>query len=291
MQIGIQFHDTKELPFEERIKNVRKQGFSCVQLDLAKSIRENSVRNSALTPGYAMYLRRLFAKEELDIAALGCYMNLANPDEEKLQETVKRYKAQIRFASILGAGVVGTETGAPNQAYVYEPACHTKEALNVLIHNLAQIVEYAQQTGVVVAIEPVYRHIVYNAKVAREVLDTIQSPNLQIILDPVNLLHSCNYHHQKDIVKEAIDLLGEDIAVVHIKDYQMTAKGLISVAAGTGEMDYKDIMRFIKKEKPYIHTIIEYTNEKNSASTKKFVEDLYDATHLPDPKEGDYRRK
>ena len=291
MQIGIRFHDTKELPLAERIYAVKEQGFSCVHLALSKSIRENSVRNSALTPGYAMHLRRLFADAGVDIAVLGCYMNLATPNENDLTETLKRYQTHIRFASLLGAGVVGTETGAPNESYVYEEACHSQKALDYFIKNLAKVVEYAEKMGVIVAIEPVYRHIVFNAKRAREVLDTIQSPNLQIILDPVNLLDTCNYRKHEDIIKEAIDVLGEDVAVIHIKDFQMTAKGLISVAAGTGEMNYDDLMTFIKKDKPYIHATLEDTLPENAVAAREFVQQFYENTQLPDPKEGDYRRK
>lgn len=52
---------------------------------------------------------------------LGCYLNLADPDGARLAETIEKYKAQIRFASWLGAGVVGTETGNPNSLYVPDP--------------------------------------------------------------------------------------------------------------------------------------------------------------------------
>ena len=40
-----------------------------------------------------------------------------------------------------------------------------------------------------IAIEPVVKHIVYDARRARTVLDEIGSPNLQILFDPVNLLN------------------------------------------------------------------------------------------------------
>ncbi len=290
IQIGIRLHDTKELPLVERIKTVKDQGFSCVHLALSKVIRENSVQYSSLTPGYAMYLRKLFEEAEIDIAVLGCYLNLANPNEAKLKETIKMYLAQIRFAGILGAGVVGTETGAPNESYTYEEACHSKKALDYFIKNLARVVEYAEQMGVIVAIEPVYRHIVYNAKRAREVLDTIQSPNLQIIFDPVNLLDECNYNNQADIFKEAIDLLGEEISVLHIKDFQMTDKGLISVAAGTGQMKYEDIMRFIKKDKPYIHATLENTLPENAVAARNFIQELYNNTKVPTSEQDNYDR-
>ena len=49
-------------------------------------------------------------------------LNLCNPDPEQHKKIVDKYIASIRFASILGCGVVGTETGAVNTEYKYEPA-------------------------------------------------------------------------------------------------------------------------------------------------------------------------
>ena len=276
MRLGIRLHDTQSLPLPERLEVVNKQGFSCVHLALSKVIKENSVAPEALTPGYAMYLKRLFDSQQLDIAVLGCYLNLANPNPDKLKEIVEKYKAHIRFASILGCGVVGTETGAPNEEYKYEPACHSEEALELFIKNLRPIVEYAEKMGVIFAIEPVWKHIVCNPKRARRVLDEINSPNLQIILDPVNLLDISNYKDQVAIVEEAIDVLGKDVAVVHIKDYVVKDGKLDSVAAGTGMMDYSAIMKFIKDRKPYIHTTLENTVPDNAVQAKEHIWKLWE---------------
>ena len=76
---------------------------------------------------------------------------------------------------------------------IAQPFSFTEEALEIFIKNLRPVVEYAEKLGVIVAIEPVCRHIVNNAKRARKVLDAIDSPNLQIIFDPVNLLDESNY--------------------------------------------------------------------------------------------------
>lgn len=276
MQLGIRFHDTKALPLEERLAEVNRQGFSCVHLALSKVIKENSVAPEALTPGYAMYLKRLFGAQKLDIAVLGCYLNLANPNPDKLSEIVEKYKAHIRFAAHLGCGVVGTETGAPNEEYKYEPACHSEEALELFIKNLRPVVEYAEKMGVIFAIEPVWKHIVCNPVRARRVLDEINSPNLQIILDPVNLLDISNYKNQVAIVEEAIDILGKDVAVVHIKDYVVRDGKLESVAAGNGCMDYTAIMKFIKERKPYIHTTLENTVPENAVQSKEHIWKLWE---------------
>ncbi len=276
MQLGIRLHDTKKLSFEGRIADVRDLGFKCGHLALGKVIDEFSTKDEALTPGLAMYIKNVFAKNNVDIAVLGCYLNLADPNEEQLKKTMHRYMAHIRFASWLGCGVVGTETGCPNETYSYVPECHNEESLQLFIRNLRPVVEYAEKMGVVVAIEPVAKHIVNTSARARRVLDEIGSPNLQIILDPVNLLAGWNYQDAKAIVDEAIELLGEDVAMVHIKDYRVVDGNLKSVAAGTGEMDYTSLMKWMKEKKPYIHATLEDTNPGNNIQAKEFIQKLYD---------------
>ncbi|MCR2050394.1 sugar phosphate isomerase/epimerase [Acetatifactor muris] len=271
MQLGIRLHDTTKRPFEERIAEVHQLGFACGHMALSKVIDEFPTTDEALTPGLAMYIRNVFARNQVDIAVLGCYLNLANPNREQLAETVHRYMAHIRFASWLGCGVVGTETGAPNETYSFTPECHTEEALKLFADNLHPIVEYAEKMGVVVAIEPVYRHIVSNPKRARKVLDEINSPNLQIIFDPVNLLDMENYAERKSVIEEAIELLGADVAMVHLKDCAVRDGKLVSMGCGLGEMDYTVVLKFMKERKPFIHATLEDTKPENNQRVKHFI--------------------
>ena len=272
VQFGIRLHDVKGCTLEEKIKNAKCQGFCCVHLALSKVMGEIPSGDGALTPGYAMYVRKLFERAGLDIAVLGCYLNLAHPDEKELQKILGNYKDHIRFAALLGCGVVGTETGAPNAEYQHEPACRSEEALQVLIRNLRQVVEYAEEMGVVVAIEPVAKHIVYSPERARRVLDEIHSPNLQVILDPVNLLDETNYPQQDTVIEEAIRLLGRDTAVIHLKDYRPEQGMIRSMAAGTGQMDYRQILKFAQTQKPYIQATLEDTTPENAVSARLSLE-------------------
>ena len=276
MQLGIRLHDTKKLPLEERIADVHRLGFQCGHLALAKVIDEYPTTDEALTPDFAMYLKNLFARNQVDIAVLGCYLNLANPNRQQLEKTVHRYMAHIRFASLLGCGVVGTETGAPNETYTYVPECHGEEALQTFITNLRPVVRYAEQMGVILAIEPVWKHIVCNPARARRVLDEIASPNLQIILDPVNLLDISNYKEQTAIVEEAVELLGPDVAMVHLKDYVVEDGKLKSVGCGFGQMDYTAVLKFMKERKPFIHATLEDTTPENNLQAKDFILKLYE---------------
>ncbi|MDE7274411.1 MAG: sugar phosphate isomerase/epimerase [Lachnospiraceae bacterium] len=276
MQFGIRLHDAVKAPIEERLKIVKEQGFTCAHVALSKVISENSVAPEALTPGYAMYLKRLFDKNELDCAVLGCYLNLANPDETQLKAIQEKYKANIRFAAHMGAGVVGTETGAPNVEYKFEEACWNEESLQIFINNLRPVVKYAEQMGVLMAIEPVVRHIVCNPVRARRVLDEIDSPNLRIILDPVNLLESYNYEKQDEIIDEAIELLGKDVAVLHVKDFVMKDGKLVSVPVGQGQCHWDRIIPYMKKEKPFMHATLEDTKPDNAVAALDYITKIYE---------------
>ena len=135
MRIGIRAHDVKYAPLDELIPNIHNQGFHCMHIALSKSIKEFKPEISTMTPGLAMYIKELCAENKVDVAVLGCYLNLCNPNPEQHKKIVEKYKAHIRFASILGCGVVGTETGAVNEEYKYEPANHSEEALETFIEN------------------------------------------------------------------------------------------------------------------------------------------------------------
>ena len=276
MQVGIRLHDTKVQPLPQRLAETRAQGFSCAHVALGKVIGDFPVTNATLTPGLAMYLRKLFAGNDLDVAVLGCYLNLADPNPEQLEKTIGTYKAQIRFASWLGAGVVGTETGTPNEQYAVDPKSRTEEALLTFTRNLDRVVEYAEHMGVVVAIEPVIRHIVYDVHRAKRVLKDIKSPNLQIIFDPVNLLDQTNIAGYHDVLKEAIDVLGEDVAVVHLKDFAIKNGEVEELAVGQGQMEYDELTRFMKYDKPYIHATLENTVPENAVAAREYIQKLWE---------------
>ena len=151
-----------------------------------------------------------------------------------------------------------------------------REALETFIRNLSEVVERAEHWGVSMAIEPVWNHIVYNADRAVEVLKAIQSPNLRIILDPVNLLCMENADDREAIFQDAMEKLCDHIAVVHLKDFVRRDGKLISVAAGTGEMQYESILRFVKERKPFIQATLENTTNENAIAAREFIQRVYD---------------
>lgn len=275
VQFGIRLHDMREGSLEERAAWAREQGFSCGHLALSKTIPGFRMVPGALYAGLGKKIRDIFSAQGVDIAVLGCYKNLAHPDPKTVKDLQDLYVAHLRMAISLGCSVVGTETGAPNEEYRYEPLCHTEVALQSFLRGVAPVVEAAENLGVLFAIEPVWNHIVWNPRVARRVLDEIASPNLRIILDPVNLLSIENYQEREKVIEEALELLGDFVEVVHLKDFRVEGDKLVSIAAGTGMMDYRPIMAYLKKEKPWIQATLENTVPENAVTSREYLEKVY----------------
>ena len=273
--VGLRLHDTKPGTLAERVFYAKQQGFQCCHLALSKTLGKDMIQAMPLTPGLACQV-----KLDLDgfpVTVLGCYLNLAHPDEEVYRQTVRQYVAHLRLNQWLGAGMVGTETGNPNADYAYDPdRSHTEESLELFIRRLEPVVRAAEKLGTMIAIEPVVRHIVSTPRRARRVLDAIASPNLGIIFDPVNLIDSWNYEQLDELIQEAVELLGEEIMTIHLKDFRIDAMGkVISTAAGTGQMDYTRLLRFVRDKKPCIQMTLEDSKPENAEAARRHIEALY----------------
>ncbi|MBR2718262.1 MAG: sugar phosphate isomerase/epimerase [Clostridia bacterium] len=275
MNIGIRLHDTLGTNLEEHLRSAREQGFRCAHIAMSKCVPGFSMKDAPalLTDELAAEVRALLEKYGMECAVLGCYLNLATPDEEELAASVACYKAHLRFARAIGAGVVGTETGAPNTGYKTVPECFTEESLQLFIDRVRPVVQYAEEIGAVLAIEPVCRHIVSTPERARKVLDAIGSPNLQIILDTVNLLNMRNHTRMDELVAQSIELFGDRIRVLHMKDYQPVegAEDVKSMACGTGMMDYTRLLAFAKVH-PGLPMTLEDTVPANAVAAREHLE-------------------
>ncbi len=274
MSVGIRLHDVAGSGLEDRLALAKSQGFGCIHLALSKAMGELYLQPASLTPGLASYVRR--AVEPMDVAVLGCYLNLSHPDEETARSIQGQYIAHLRFSRLLAGAVVGTETGNPNADYRFDPLkSHSPDALQLFIDRLMPLVDAAQKLGAILAIEPVYTHIVCDAKRARTVLDTIHSPNLQIILDPVNLLDPENLHRRDAVLQEAVELLIEETAVMHIKDYVIDKGQMRAVAPGQGLMDYRTLARAVAPLKPRLNMTLEDTPTQSALQAKKHILGLW----------------
>ena len=247
MNIGIRLHDTTPGSLKERLGFARAQGFSCAHVALSKVLDDFAMEDAPekLTDEYALRVRKEFDESGLECAVLGCYLNLADPNAERRAKTQEIYKAHLRFAAKIGARVVGTETYANPESVFSDPAPQSEEAFRLLLDSLKPVVRCAEECGAVLAVEPVWCHIISTPERAVRMLEELPSENLQIILDAVNLIAPEKANRAEDIIRNAISLLGDRVRILHMKDYVITPEGeLDACACGLGSMRYEQLLSF-----------------------------------------------
>ena len=146
--------------------------------------------------------------------------------------------------------------------------------MHIFIENLKRIVEYAEKMGVCIGIEPVYKHIMCNVDRTRQVLDAVNSPNLRVILDPINLLNADNEKQHEKIVEEAFAVLGNEIDAIHIKDYVVKEDGSIvyeKVTVGEGRFNIPHFLGILKEKKPFINILLEASTPENVKASCDYI--------------------
>ena len=273
MNIGIRLHDTKNGTLEERLGFARAQGFSCAHLAMSKAVAGFKMEEAPARladPELAAQVREAFRNTGMEMAVLGCYLNLADPEEESRKRTQEIYFAHLAFAAKTGAGVVGTETYAHPSFPLKGRAGDSEEAYQLFLDSLRTVVRKAEETGTLLAVEPVWTHIIDTPEKAERMLNDIRSDNLRIILDAVNLLGADNVNRAEEIIQDGIRRLGDRVSVLHMKDYQERNGKLEAVACGLGEMKYETLLRFGQERN--LPMTLENTVPDNAEAARRYLE-------------------
>jgi sugar phosphate isomerase/epimerase len=137
-----------------------------------------------------------------------------------------------------------------------------------------KLVLEAEKFGVFVGIEPVATHTINSPEKMKRLLDAINSNNLQVVFDPVNLITIDNYKNQDQIISKSLELFGDKIVVVHCKDFVAEKDALRTVTAGKGQLNYKLLAAFLKEDKPFINCLLEETDEPFMEGSMKFLREI-----------------
>lgn len=281
---GVRLHDLGAGTVEERLDRAAELGFSCLQLPTKVLYASYGIGPEGLTRDFADYLQGQLESRGLRAAVVGCYKNLATPDEGEWARTLDEYRICLRFASWLGADV-GTETGRPNAANTITDERVGEAALERVIANVAAVTQAAEETGSRLLIEPGWNEVVCTPERARKVLDAVASDALGVIYDPVSLLHPLVVDQAASITERMLTLCGERIHVLHAKDFEVVdnedAAGwcdgsgarLVCHGAGeTGSFDFSAIARWAISTRPGIPAIVENGTPETLAGCRAYLQ-------------------
>lgn len=134
----------------------------------------------------------------------------------------------------------------------------------------------AQKLGVIVGIEAVHDHTLYCPEIMRRFLEDVDSPNVEVILDPVNLISAENHQNQDQVIEDAFRLYGDRISVIHVKDFVMKDGEPKFAFVGTGLLHFETLMRKVKEHKPYIAMLLENSNPQRYHKDVEYLQGIYD---------------
>jgi len=275
LRLGVRAHDFGRLPAEELASRIAVHGFSCVQLALNKAIASLNLQAGDLTAELARNIGGAFVRHGVGIEVLGCYINPIHPDLATRKKLLQYFKEHLRFARDFGCGIVALESGSVNADYSPHPANHGEAAFQEMLASIGELVAEAEKIGVTVGFETVYCHTVSTAQKMRRVLDVIGSKNLRVVFDAANLLSPENFREQSSVVTEALVLLGDDVAVIHAKDFVCANGMMTAVPAGCGQLDFAPILEYVKSRKPAVSVLLEAAGETAAPQCAQFLQKCF----------------
>lgn len=277
MRFGMRCHDVIHNNLEDLAESIQEKNFKSVHLALTKVKTDFDFKKSYITPGMAKHVRDTFGRRGISIDILGCYVNLAHPDDAELKVLLDRFKEHIRFARDFGCSLVGTETGALNKEYVEGPENNTEEAFLRTLNSVKELVKEAEKFGVIVAIEGVAKHVINTPERMKRVLDNIDSNNLQVIFDPTNYITPENYKNQDELIKQAFDLFGNRIVAVHAKDFICEDNEIKLAPIGKGLLNYELLLSELKEKYPYIDIFFESTKPEHVDNSIEYITKMFNS--------------
>ncbi len=270
MKLGVRAHDYGRRTIENMAKTLSAEGFQAAQLVLPKAFTEiNSY--AEINEFHLETISKVFSEYKMDVPVFGCYMDLGNPDADVRKNAIANFRKCLGYAKRIGAKTVGTETAcavlSQEQKKIWYP---------YMLDSIQRVMEEAQKIDMQVAIEPVQCHPLENLDVTMEIIHMVDdSKHLRLIFDPVNVLKNPLEVDQKQYWSEWMDIAGDYIDVLHMKDIALTENGSqLSVSLGDGLMQYEVIGQWLKKQTREIYLIREGLEPSNAKKDLEYMTQL-----------------
>lgn len=184
-------------------------------------------------------IRRSIAARGMRIDAVSGTFNMAHPDASARADGLRRLRVLAAACGDLGARVITLCSGTRNTESMWRPHSdnRTAEAWADMRTTMLAAVRIAEEHDVTLAFEPEVNNIACDARAARRILDEIGSPRLKVVMDGANIFHAGELPRMGELLREAFDLLGADIALAHAKDLDHDGDAG-HLPAGKGLLDY-----------------------------------------------------
>ncbi|MEX2118395.1 MAG: sugar phosphate isomerase/epimerase [Pirellulales bacterium] len=238
MRLGI-FAKTFARPtLEATLGAVRSCGLNVVQFNL--SCAGLPTLPDELSAERAGAIGRAVQGHGIGMAAISGTFNMIHPDLAQRQAGLARLAVLAAACGPLGTKLITLCTGTRDPADMWRRHSDngSPAAWRDLLESMRQAVRIAEEHDITLGVEPEISNVIDSARQARRLLDELASPRVKIVIDAANLFHAGELARMAEVLDEAFDLLGPDIALAHAKDLVRGGEAG-DQAAGSGLLDYR----------------------------------------------------
>ena len=246
MQIGIFARTFSGSSVEKILDTTKSHNLYAVHFNLQCAGRESLPE--FIDDRLCQRVRESFEERTMEMIAISGTFNAIHPNKEMRDQLVDRTILLIERCRDFGTSTVSLCTGTrdPENMWRRHPDNDEPEAWRDLITTLEKLLPVAENNNVVLGIEPEKANVINSAAKARRLLDEMQSQQLKIIIDGANLFEPDELSNMREVIDEAVELLGPDIIMAHAKDIPIEQTDN-SYAAGTGALDWQSYFQALAK--------------------------------------------
>lgn len=253
MKIGVVTRSFPEFTNAETAAFMAEHDLRCAELCFSQTDSRYWVYNgrsdlSDMTDVRAADIVKTYRDAGIEVAVLGVFTNLLEPDEAEREENLKYFERMIQIAAHTGIPAVATECGfIPGRRGIN--ADSYEEDFNLLKQGLSRLLAYSDRHGVDIALEACVLDVVPSAKRARDLIAQIGSQRLKVLLDPANYIANSSE-------RDMFAYLGPHIAYLHGKDRKVNDR--MGRLVGDGDIDWPLFMRLYHEHADGKPIILEY---------------------------------
>jgi len=271
MIIGARAHDfgTETMKLAEKARLIKECGYESIQLAPAKLLEEIPDIHS-ITMQNIEKIHEILVEAKLPVSILGCYIEPSVADKEERLRNVETFKQNLIFAKHLDTKIVGTET----TRFPSDGETDREKVFMRLVDSVKRMAETAEKEGIYIGVEPVAEHTMNTPEMTRRLIDEVGSDKVKVIFDPGNLLLPETIDKQNEIFKSVYELLGNEIEIVHLKNFIIENGQKKSVELEKGMMDFAKIFTWLNANKPNIPVLREESTRGMDAADLAYIRQL-----------------
>ena len=242
MEIGIFARTFEEPPLAGVLNAVAAHGIRHIQFNMV--CMGLASMPDALDAASCARARAQMDARNIEMASLSGTYNMIHPDPAVRAQGLRRLGVLAAHAAALGTNLLTLCTGTrnPDNMWRDHPQNNSPQAWQDLLAAMEQALALADEYNLRLGIEPEVSNVVNSPRKARDLLDTMRSDRLAIVMDGANVFPKGTIPRQREILDEAFHLLGDRIALAHAKDLSRDGEAGHE-AAGTGLLDYDHYLK------------------------------------------------